>query len=344
MLRLDPGRFRITSAPSFRVWEGGAEYNVARNLHSTFGRRTSVLTALVANPIGGLLKNLISQGGVDQSHVVWREFDGIGRAVRNGLNFTERGFGIRAAVSCSDRGHTAVAQITPDSFDWDDIFGVERARWFHTGGIFAALSESTQAAAHAAMRAARRHGSVVSFDLNYRDSLWRGIGGPSRAREVNRGLVSDVDFIFGNEEDYTAALGYDVGGIDPDWQRPDLTSYSETLGQVLQDFPNLKAAVVTLRHASSATRNDWSALCVVGAQTYASVPRNDLEVYDRVGGGDGFVAGFIEALLSGADYGNAVEVGAALGALTMTTPGDCSLVSAAEVAAAVLHSTVRIQR
>ncbi|HXM33975.1 MAG TPA: PfkB family carbohydrate kinase, partial [Pyrinomonadaceae bacterium] len=185
MLRLDPGHGRVHTARTFQVWEGGGEYNVARGLKRCFGMDAAVVTALADNSVGRLVQDLIYQGGVDQSHIRWVKYDGVGRAVRNGLNFTERGFGVRAALGCSDRGHTAVSQLQPGDIDWEAVFVKEGARWFHTGGIFAALSESTPLVAREAMEAAKRSGTIVSYDLNYRESLWKGIGGKERAREVN---------------------------------------------------------------------------------------------------------------------------------------------------------------
>src|SRR5256886_17662807 len=214
MLRLDPGDERIHTTRSFKVWEGGGEYNVARGLKRCFGLDTAIVTALVDNPVGRLLQDLMYQGGVDQSQVKWVKYDGVGRAVRNGLNFTERGFGVRAALGCSDRGHTASSQLKPGDVDWQKIFAQEGARWFHTGGIFAALSETTPLVAREAMEAAKRHGVIVSYDLNYRESLWKGIGGQVKAREVNRELAKYVDVMIGNEEDFTAALGFEVEGMD----------------------------------------------------------------------------------------------------------------------------------
>src|SRR5215813_3870646 len=173
MLRLDPGDVRVNTARQFRVWEGGGEYNVARGLRRTFGMKTAVVTALADNPVGRLVEDLMLQGGVNLDHLIWVKYDGVGRRARNGLNFTERGFGVRAAAGCSDRGHTAVSQLKPGDVDWDALFA-GGVRWFHTGGIFAALSESTPAVAREAMQAARRHGVIVSYDLNYRPSLWKG--------------------------------------------------------------------------------------------------------------------------------------------------------------------------
>ena len=284
MLRLDPGDTRIATTRSFRAWEGGGEYNVARGLKRCFGMDTAVVTALADNPIGRLIQDLIYQGGVDQSHVRWVPYDGVGRTVRNGLNFTERGFGIRAAVGCSDRGNTAASQLRPGDIKWDQIFGEERARWFHTGGIFAALSESTPLVAREAMQAARSQGTVISYDLNYRESLWKAIGGRKRATEVNRELVSNMDVLIGNEEDFTAALGFEVEGADENLAKLDVESFRRMLERVTKEFPNLKVIATTLRHAKTATINDWSAVCYCSGQLYRAQNRENLEIYDRIGG------------------------------------------------------------
>src|SRR6476660_549560 len=209
MLRIDQGDGRVANARSFQVWEGGGEYNVERGLNRCFGLDTAVVTALADNAVGRLVQDLIYQGGVDQSHTKWIKYDGVGRTVRNGLNFTERGFGVRAALGCSDRGHTAVSQLRRGDIDWEKIFGEEGSRWFHTGGIFCALSESTPEVATDAMECAKKHGTIISYDLNFRDSLWRSIGGQEKAREVNRDLAQFVDVMLGNEEDFTACLGYE---------------------------------------------------------------------------------------------------------------------------------------
>ena len=208
MLRLDPGEGRVATARSFRASEGGGEYNVARGLRRCFGLRTALVSAFADNAVGHLLEDLVLQGGVDQSHVRWTPFDGIGRAVRNGLNFTERGFGVRSAAGCSDRGNTAVSQMRTGDVDWEAIFAGEGARWFHCGGIFAALGETTAEVALEAMTAARRSGTIVSYDLNYRPSLWKAIGGRERAREVNRAVAPFVDVMLGNEEDFECRPGF----------------------------------------------------------------------------------------------------------------------------------------
>ena len=237
MLRFDPVDKRIWTARSFDVYEGGGEYNVTRGLKRCFGLDTAIVTAFASNPVGQLLQDLIYQGGVDQSLVRWMEFDGVGRSVRNGLNFTERGFGVRAALGCSDRGHTAVSQLKAGDIDWDEIFGKSGARWFHTGGIFAALSETTPAVAMEAMQAARRHGVIVSYDLNYRESLWKAVGGKQRAQQVNRELAPLVDVMLGNEEDFSAALGFEVPGMDEHISNVQVESFKKMIEQVVKQFP-----------------------------------------------------------------------------------------------------------
>jgi 2-dehydro-3-deoxygluconokinase len=344
MLRLDPGDERIHTTRSFKVWEGGGEYNVARGLKRSFGLDTAIVTALADNPVGRLVQDLIYQGGVDQSHLKWARFDGVGRSVRNGLNFTERGFGTRAALGCSDRGHTAVSQLKPGEIDWEKIFGAEGTRWFHTGGIFAALSETTPLVAKEAMLAARQSGAVVSYDLNYRASLWQAIGGQTRAREVNRELAPLADVMIGNEEDFTAALGFEVEGLDEHRSKLDVGSFRRMIERAVAEFPNLQVVATTLRHAKTATRNDWGAVCYADRQLYQATPREDVEIYDRVGGGDSFASGLIYGLLESKGAQWAVECGAAHGALAMTTPGDTTMATLAEVERVMKGGTARVAR
>ena len=344
MLRLDPGDVRIVTARRFKVWEGGGEYNVARGLASCFGMRTTVVTALADNAVGRLIEDLIRQGGVDQSHLHWVPYDGVGRSVRNGLNFTERGFGVRAALGVSDRGHTAASQMRPGEIDWEAIFGTEGGRWFHTGGIFAGLSETTPAVAREAMEAARRHGTVVSYDLNYRSSLWAGIGGPARAREVNRELMSMVDVLLGNEEDFSAALGFEVDGLDANLSALDPANFGRMIERVVAAFPNLRVVATTLRNAKTASRNDWGAVCWSDGILHEAPRREDLEILDRVGGGDSFASGLAYGFLAGLGPQAAVAYGAAHGALAMTTPGDTSMATLAEVEQVVRGGGARISR
>jgi len=338
MLRLDPGDRRIATARHFEAHEGGGEYNVARGLKRCFGLDAAIATALADNPVGRLIQDLMFQGGVDQALVRWVPFDGVGRTVRNGLNFTERGFGVRAALGCSDRGHTAASQLKPGNFDWDHIFGTEGARWFHTGGIFCALSESTPEVAIEAMHAARRHGAIVSYDLNYRASLWQSIGGQKRAQEVNRRIAPLVDVMLGNEEDFSAALGFQV-----DHSRLDVDQFKRMIETVVKEFP-FPVAATTLRNATTASRNDWGAICYAGGAFYEARFRKDLEIYDRVGGGDSFASGLIYGFLGGRGAQWSVECGAAHGALAMTTPGDTSMATLDEVLRLMDGHAARIAR
>ena len=344
MLRLDPGDERISTARTFRAWEGGGEYNVARGLRRCFGLGTGVVTALADNPVGRLIEDLMLQGGVEPAQLVWRAYDGVGREVRNGLNFTERGFGVRGAVGCSDRGHSAASQLAPGDVDWDRIFGADGVRWFHTGGVFCALSETTARLAIEAVEAAHRHGTVVSYDLNYRPSLWKAHGGTEAAASVNSELVRHVDVLFGNEEDFSAALGYQLEGVDGDLLELEAASYERLLGRVLDDYPRLSLVASTLRQARTATLNDWTAVCRTREAFHAGPRLDGLEIYDRVGGGDSFASGLIFGLLSEFDVDAALAYGVAHGALAMTTPGDTSMATRSEVERLVAGRAPRVER
>ncbi len=343
MLRFDPGDYRIWTARQFAVSEGGGEYNVARGLKRCFGLETAIVTSFAKNPVGLLLQDLIYQGGVDSSLIRWLDYDGVGRTVRNGLNFTERGFGLRAALRCSDRGHTAVSTLKPGQIDWEAIFGKDGARWFHTGGIFCGLSETTPEVAIEAMECARKHGVVISYDLNYRDSLWRSFGGKKRAQEINRRIAPYVDVMLGNEEDFSAALGYEVHGTDEHLSALDPEAFKRMIRKVLNDFP-FKVVATTLRKASTATRNDWGAVCYHENNFYQAKNRENLEIFDRVGGGDSFASGLIYGFLAGKDAQWAVECGAAHGALAMTTPGDTTMTTLDEVLHVMKGAGARIVR
>src|ERR1051326_1677269 len=343
MLRLDPGDKRIWTTRSFDVYEGGGEYNVARGLKRCFGMDTAIVTAFADNPVGRLVQDLIYQGGVDQSLIRWVDYDSVGRTVRNGLNFTERGYGVRPALGCSDRGHTAISQAKPGDFDWDQIFGQSGARWFHTGGIYCALSETAPEVAMEAMKAARRHGTIISYDLNYRESLWKAIGGKKRAQEVNRRLAPLVDVMIGNEEDFSAALGYDVAGLDEHHSRIEVDGFRHMIETVVKDYP-FKVVATTLRTARTASRNDWGAICYHDGNFYQASFRSDVEIYDRVGGGDSFASGLIYGFLTGQGPQWAVECGAAHGALAMTTPGDTTMVTLKEVLQVMKGAGARIAR
>jgi len=345
MLRLDPGEGRVRTAREFRVWEGGGEYNVARGLRRCFGLRTGLVSAFADNEVGRLLEDLILTGGVDMSFVRWIPYDGIGRTARNGLNFTERGFGVRGAVGVSDRGHTAASQLRPSDVDWEHLFGTLGVRWFHTGGIYAALSDTTPDVVEAAMAAAHRHGTVVSYDLNYRPSLWKAVGGQARAQEVNRRLARYVDVMIGNEEDFTACLGFEVPDTAEDLSELEATNFQRMITEVTKEYPNFALVATTLRTVRSATVNDWGAIAWSAESGFVTAThRPGLEILDRVGGGDSFASGLIYGVLSGAELAVAVEYGAAHGALAMTTPGDTSMVTLKEVEALVGGAGARVQR
>jgi 2-dehydro-3-deoxygluconokinase len=344
MLRLDPGEDRIATTRSFRAWEGGGEYNVARGLRRCFGLRTGIVTALADNPVGRLIEDLMLQGGVEQTQLIWRPYDGVGREVRNGINFTERGFGVRAAAGCSDRGHSAASQLRPGEVDWDRVFGDDGVRWFHTGGVFCALSGSAAEVALEAVTAARRHGTVVSYDLNYRPSLWKARGGPRAAAEINRELVRYVDVLFGNEEDFSTALGYELESADDNLLELEVAQYERLLARVLADRPQLQLVASTLRQARTATVNDWSAVCRTRDRFFAGPRFDGLEIFDRIGGGDSFASGLIFGLLEGLAVDGALAYGVAHGALAMTTPGDTSTATRGEVERLVAGRAPRVDR
>jgi 2-dehydro-3-deoxygluconokinase len=344
MLRLDPGEGRIRTARQFAAWEGGGEYNTSRGLRKCFGYKTAVVTAFVDNEVGHLIEDFIMQGGVATDFIQWREDDGIGRKVRNGLNFTERGFGVRGAVGNPDRGNTAASQLKPGDVDWDHIFGKLGVRWFHTGGIYAALSESTAALTVEAVKAANKYGTVVSYDLNYRPSLWKTIGGLAKAQEVNREIAKYVDVMIGNEEDFTASLGFEVEGVDHNISAIELDAFKAMIETAVKTFPNFKVAATTLRGVKTATINDWSAILWHNGKFHQSRQYPDLEILDRVGGGDSFASGVQFGFMEFNDAQKAVEYGAAHGALASTTPGDTSMATRQEVEKQIGGGGARVVR
>lgn len=344
MLRLDPGEGRIRTAREFRASEGGGEYNVARGLAKCFGLKTAVVTALAKNDVGYLVEELIDAGKVDSQFIVWKDFDGIGRSVRNGLNFTERGFGVRGALGVSDRANTAASQLKVGDVDWEYLFGTLGVRWLHTGGIFAALSETTAEVVIEALKVAKKYGTIVSYDLNYRPSLWSNIGGQAKAQEVNKEIAKYVDVMIGNEEDFTACLGFEIEGNDENLKELDIEGYKRMLDNVAKVYPNFKAIGNTLREVKSATVNDWAAMVWAGGEIYKSRDYKGLEIMDRVGGGDSFASGLIYGLMETQDPQKAVEYGAAHGALAMTTPGDTSMARKGEVEKLMGGGSARVQR
>ncbi|HEY6045189.1 MAG TPA: sugar kinase, partial [Pyrinomonadaceae bacterium] len=255
-----------------------------------------------------------------------------------------RGFGMRAALGCSDRGHTAISQLKPGEIDWEKIFGEEGARWFHTGGIFCALSESTPQVAREAIEAAKRHGTIVSYDLNYRESLWKSMGGKQHAQEVNRELAPLIDVMLGNEEDFTACLGFSVEGLDEQHSNLEIENFRRMIERATAEFPNFKVVATTLRNARTATVNDWGAVCYANGKFHQAQTRTNLEIYDRVGGGDSFASGLIYGFLMNRGPEYAVECGAAHGALAMTTPGDTTMATLGEVEKLMKGGTSRVVR
>ena len=327
LLRFDPGEERIARTRQFRVWEGGGEYNVARALQRAFRLRTSVVTALVDNPVGRLIEDLMLQGGVDLSHVIWRAFDGVGREARNGVYFLERGFGVRGGMGMMDRGMAAIAQMKPGDVDWNGLFGREGVQWFHTGGIMAALSETATEVVREAMQAARRHGTRVSYDCNYRPSLWKSRGGRAGSVAVNRALMEFVDVLFGHEGDVSPALGESAQG--PVWHT--LESFVAMAARVMDEFAGLTALASTVRRPVTANRNGWGGFAYADGVAYEGIGFPELEILDRVGGGDSFAAGFVYGLLEGKGVQWAVDCGVASGALAMTTAGDSQQATLEEI-------------
>jgi 2-dehydro-3-deoxygluconokinase len=310
MLRFDPGDERIHTARSFRVWEGGGEYNVARNLSKCFRKKTTIATALADNQIGRLVEDLIMQGGVDVSNILWRKTDGASRSVRNGMYFMERGFGMRDPAGCSDRGNTAVSQVSPGDFGWDKLFSERGVRWFHCGGIFAGLSEKSAKVAEEAMMAAKKNGAIVSYDLNYRESLWADRGGLRAANELNRVLLECADVVFGIEDFQAASDAFSP------------VAFEKACDEMLKRHPNLSILAATLRDITSSSCHNISGACYAEGNVYKARAFNDVEVLDRVGSGDAFASGFIFGMLSGDAFQQAVELAAASAALSLTCPGD----------------------
>lgn len=344
MLRLDPGELRIRNTRQFAVWEGGGEYNVARGLRKCYGLKTAIVTAIADNSVGRLLEDLILQGGVDMTYVKWKAADAIGKECRTGLNFTESGFGVRGAISVSDRYNSAASQLRPEEVDWEDIFTKKKARWFHTGGIYAGISETSPTVIIEAMKVAKRNGTIISYDLNYRSSLWKDRGGIKKAQEVNAQIVPFVDVLIGNEEDFHSSLGLETGNEAGDYSVLNVEKYKETMDEASRRYPNLSIVASTLRTVKTASKNDWSGICFTEGKVYQSRAYENLEILDRVGGGDSFASGLIYGLLNSREIETALNLGVASGALAMTTPGDCTMATKEEVESLVRGTTPRIQR
>lgn len=319
LLRFDAGDERIHTTQNFRVFDGGGEYNVARNLSKVFGQKTAIITALTDNGLGRLAENLILQGGVDTSEILWRAPAGSSANARNGLYFIERGFGLRAPASTFDRTHTAVSQLKTGDIDWQKILIQEKSRWFHTGGIFVGLSDSTPGVATEGMRAARENGVIVSYDLNYRDSLWKERGGRTEANKINRTLLPFADVVFG------------VPDFNANFAEFNADEFQAAARKLKTEFPNLKVIATTLREVKSASEHNLSAACFADGEVFKAEDYIDVKVFDRVGSGDAFAAGFIYGFLSGKGIRYSIECAAAHAGLAMTTPGDNSSARLAEI-------------
>ncbi|MCA1625638.1 MAG: sugar kinase [Acidobacteria bacterium] len=332
LLRFDAGDERIHNARTFRVWDGGGEYNVARNLAKGFRQRTAIVTALADNALGRLAEDFIWQAGVDSSRILWREADGIGQNTRNGIYFIERGYGVRGAASCFDRANTAVSQLHAGEIDWNQIFAEQKTRWLHTGGIFAGLSETTPEVAKEAMETARRNNVIVSFDLNYRDSLWKARGGREAANALNRQLLKNADVVFGTLD------------FDSKLSKFDETAFLTAAEKMQSEFPNMKIIASTLREVVTASLHHVSAVCYTKGEIFKAREFANLNILDRVGSGDAFAAGFIYGLLTEKAANYAVECGTAHAALAMTTPGDNSMATLCEVESLMQGDSAIVRR
>ncbi len=340
MIRLSPpGHQRIELTSHFEAYAGGGEYNVAYAL-ARYGMRTGWVSRLVDNPLGHFIKNHARTSGMDISEVVWVPYDGAGRADRIGLNFTEVGTGVRASVTLYDRGHTAQAHMKPGEVDWKRIFTQRGVRWFHTGGILSALSDSCAEVALESMKTAHDAETVVSYDLNFRSKLW-----PSKkAIEVTKMLVPYIDVLIGNEEDFQKVLGFEVEGTDANLKSLPVDGYKKMVEKVVRTYPHIKAVGTTLREVVSGLVNNWSTIMYYDGKFYESRKYMNLEVEDRVGGGDGFCSGFIYGLLHDMAPQECVELGAAHGALLQTTRGDTSMVTMDETMHVMKGGSARIKR
>jgi 2-dehydro-3-deoxygluconokinase len=340
MIRLSPpGHQRIELTPVFEAYAGGGEYNVAYAL-ARYGMRAGWVSRLVDNPLGHFIRNHARTSGMDISEVVWVPYDGAGRADRIGLNFTEVGMGVRASVTLYDRGHSAQAHMKPQDVDWQRIFGRRGVRWFHTGGILTALSDTCAEVALVAMKTAHDTGTVVSYDLNFRSKLW-----PSKkAIEVTKKLLPYIDVLIGNEEDFQKVLGFEVEGTDANLKTLPIDGYKKMVEKVVRAHPHIRAVGTTLREVVSGLVNNWSAIMYYDGTFFESTRFMNLEIEDRVGGGDGFCSGFVYGLLHGLTPQECVNMGAAHGALLQTTRGDTSMVTMEELTHVMRGGSARIQR
>ncbi len=339
MVRLSPpGHGRIEFTNTLEVWVGGGEYNVAYGL-ARLGLRTAFASRLVDNPLGRLMMNHGRAVGVDMSHVILADYDGVGRRDRIGLNFTEVGTSVRASVTMYDRGHSAAMNMRAGMIDFNSIFK-KGVRWLHTGGIFTALSDGAAAVVAEALVAAKAAGTLVSYDLNFRSKLWSS----EKARSVTTDLIKNVDVLIGNEEDFQKVLGFDVPGSDENLSELSTDAYEKMVRAVVKKYPNIQAVGTTLREVKSGLMNNWSAILWMGGKFYHSRRYEGLEIEDRVGGGDGFCSGLAYGLLTGASPQDAVDLGAAHGALLQSTRGDTSQINLSELMHVFKGGSARIIR
>jgi 2-dehydro-3-deoxygluconokinase len=340
MLRLSPPNHqRIELTPIFEAYAGGGEYNVAYAL-ARYGLRSGWISRLVDNPIGHFIRNHAQTSGMDLSEVVWVPYDGIGRTDRIGINFTEVGIGVRASTSIYDRGNTAVAHMKPGTIDWERIFTKRKVRWFHTGGVFAALSDSCAEVVLEAMKAAHEARTIVSYDLNYRSKLWS----VKKSIEVTKYLVPYIDVIIGNEEDFQKSLGCEVHGMNENLTTLHVEVYKEMVKSIIAKNPHFQIIGTTLREVTSGLLNNWSAIMYYDGKFYQSKKYENLEIEDRVGGGDGFCSGIMYGLLNGLAPQECVEMGAAHGALLQSTRGDTSMITMEEIKYVMNGGSARIKR
>jgi 2-dehydro-3-deoxygluconokinase len=339
--RLDPGIVPFSMADSYEIHVSGGEYNVAANLASCFGMRTAIASAMVDYPIGKRVQRAVRAMGVDSYYATFKH-DGV-RGPNIAQVWSDRGQGVRAPVVFYNRANEAAALLKSGDFDWKAILG-EGVRWFHSGGIFAALSETTPELILEAMTAAKKAGAVVSFDLNYRAKLWAADAAGSKrgAAEVLKRIVEHVDVLVGNEEDLQLGLGLSGPAVEAK-SKLDPAAFLGTMAEVSKRFPNVKAVATTLREVRSTNRHGWSAVLWLDGKSYVA-PTCELDVYDRVGGGDGFAAGLFYGLLSGKTPEESLRLGWAHGALVTTYPGDTTMASLEQVEALAAGGTARIQR
>jgi len=340
MLRLSPpGHGRIEFSPLLEVWVGGGEYNVAYAL-ARLGLRTGWVGGLNDSPMGRIIMNHARSAGMDIGHAVVRKYDGVGKKDRIGLNFTEVGTSKRGSVTLYDRGHSATAGLQPGDINFGKLFKEEGVRWLQTGGIFAALSESTRKITADAVKAAHEAGTIVSYDLNFRSKLWKS----EEAIKTTKPLVPYIDCLIGNEEDFQKVLGYEVQGVDVEKGELDTTAFKSMVNRVVKDFPNIKVVGTTLRGVKTALVNDWSAILWHDGQFHDGLRFDNLEIEDRVGGGDGFASGFAYGFLTGKSPQECVNLGVAHGALLMSTFGDTSQITLDELLHTAAGGSARIKR